>query len=179
MFPTVVRPERAGVIQHLPKMRRVACRILGREDWADDAVQEALIAAHKVVTLPCEKLEAWLVRTVTYRSLAARRAHLRRQRNEETAAGFQVAARHPVSPEQALAIKQLGDEIDRALRSLPAEQRWTFLLRELHGLSYEQISSLQHVPVGTVRSRLNRARSGLRHQLQGPTATVVGQAGAA
>jgi RNA polymerase sigma-70 factor (ECF subfamily) len=148
-------------------MWRVACRILDREDLADDAVQEALIAAYQLLQLPAENPEAWLVRTVIHRCLAARRAHLRRQRNERAAADFTIVARHGASPERELAIKQLGDQIDNALRSIPAGQRRVFLLREVQGLSYEQISDLEGVPVGTVRSRLNRARSGLRDQLRG------------
>jgi RNA polymerase sigma-70 factor (ECF subfamily) len=78
-----------------------------------------------------------------------------------------MVARRGASPERELAIKQLGDQICNALRSIPTEQRRAFLLREVQGLSYEQISDLEGVPVGTVRSRLNRARSGLRDQLRG------------
>ena len=123
MFPTVGRPIQAGVTQHVSRMRRVACRILGREDLADDAVQEALITAHEVRELPSEHLEAWLLRTVTHRSLAARRAHLRRKRNEQTAAETLATRAPSLDPERRLHIKQLGEQIVRAVGSLPIEQR--------------------------------------------------------
>lgn len=178
MYPAAASPEKPGVSRHVVKMRGVARRILGREDLADDAVQEALITAHTVSDLPHENLEAWLVRTVTNRSLAARRASLRRRRNEGTAADYLTAARRDTSPETELAIKQLGDQIDRALCSLPPEQRWAFLLREVQGLSYRQISRLQRVPIGTVRSRLNRARIWMRDRLRETTAaSFVGTSG--
>ena len=172
-------PHQKGVNQHIPTMRRVAFRILGREDLADDAVQEALITAHGVQELPTEHLEAWLVRTVTHRSLAARRAHLRRKRNERVAGEALARTTPGLDPERELWIKQLGSEIDRALGTLPSEQRQAFELCEVCGMEYSRIADLQQVPIGTVRSRLNRARQALRKQLQQVPVPVTHRVGAA
>lgn len=179
MFPTVGSPAQTGVTQHVPRMRRVACRILGREDLAEDAVQEALITAHEIRELPAKHLEAWLLRTVTHRSLAARRAHLRRRRNEQAAAETLGTKTPGFDPERQLLVKQLGDQIIRALGALPSEQRQAFELCEIGGMDYSQIAELQRVPIGTVRSRLNRARQALRRQLQRMAVPVTHRTGVA
>ena len=158
------------VVQHIPRMQRVARRILGRDDLAHDAVQEALITAHLIDELPVEHLEAWLVRTVANRSLVERRAHLRRKRNEAAAADWIGGEMRISDPERELRTKQLGSQIVEALRALPPCQLGAFLAREVDGSSYEQIAEVQRVPVGTVRSRLNRARRALREQLRPPAA---------
>ena len=145
----------------VPKMSRVAHRILGREDLAADAVQEALITFHFLEEAPVD-LERWLLRTVTHRSLAARRAEVRRARNEHTA-GCVLADHTPnPDPECELCRKEMARAIRRALTRLPDEQKTAFLLRELQGLDYEKIALAQGVPIGTVRSRLNRARKALQ-----------------
>jgi RNA polymerase sigma-70 factor (ECF subfamily) len=153
--------QRPAVALHVPSMRRVARRILGRDDLADDAVQEALITVHGIREAP-RNFEAWLLRTVIHRSLAVRRAELRRSRHELAAAeAFAGVARFP-DPEAALHRKELAGRIGSALQALPIDQRRAFVLREIHGLEYGSISSRLGVPVGTVRSRLHRARRTLR-----------------
>jgi RNA polymerase sigma-70 factor (ECF subfamily) len=172
MYATDSRPIPSGVKQHFPKMMRLAGHILGREDLAADAVQESLITLSALPELP-QNLEAWLLRTVTHRSLASLRAHLRRVRNEQKAAELQAGSTASLDPERQLCHKELGEQIGRALLALPLEQRGAFLLREIEGLDYERISTAQGVPIGTVRSRLNRARRSLRHHmLRQPTAAT-------
>jgi RNA polymerase sigma-70 factor (ECF subfamily) len=156
-------------------MWRIAVRILGRPDLAADAVQEALISVHAIPEAP-RNLEAWLLRAVTLRSIAARRAQLRRLRNEAAAADGAARSAVPLDPEHELLRKELAARITAALRVLPAEQREAFLLREFHGFDYEQISSTQRVPVGTVRSRLSRARRSLRDRLGRPLPVIAERA---
>lgn len=62
------------------------------------------------------------------------------------------------TPEAKMETRQFLDMLDLALDSLPAEQRTSFLLREIEGLSYDEIAERMHCPVGTVRSRIHRAR---------------------
>lgn len=62
------------------------------------------------------------------------------------------------TPESKMETRQFLDLLDAALDHLPAEQRESFVLRELEGLSYEEIAEKMHCPVGTVRSRIHRAR---------------------
>ena len=65
-------------------------------------------------------------------------------------------------PERDLEIRDLLDVLDKALASLSAEQRRVIELRDLDGLEYQEIAERLDVPVGTVRSRLNRARARVR-----------------
>ena len=148
----------------VPRLQQTAGRIIGRNDLADDAVQDALIVAAGLSDRP-ENLEAWFYRTVVHRSLAARRAALRRANHEQSASQASVAiGRHP-DPVEALQSKELMRHIVSALSRLPAEQRMAFILFEIEGLDYETIAARQDVPLGTVRSRLNRARRALRRHL--------------
>lgn len=62
------------------------------------------------------------------------------------------------TPDAKLETKQLLDLLDTALDALPPEQRTSFILREIEGLSYDEIAAQMHCPVGTVRSRIHRAR---------------------
>jgi RNA polymerase sigma-70 factor (ECF subfamily) len=169
----VASPVPAGAMTHVPKMRRVARGILGREDLAADAVQEALISFFEL-TRPPGNPEAWLVRTVVHRSLSARRAHLRRLRNEQRAVETLEVAAAFSDPERELRRRELSDQIAAALDLLSGEQRQAFLLKEFCGHDYRRISGIQRVPIGTVRSRLNRAREALRKHLRSserPTTT--------
>ena len=70
------------------------------------------------------------------------------------------------SPEAALARDQLLDTISRALQALPDDLRTALTLREFDGLSYEQIAQIMACPVGTVRSRIFRAREFVDQQMQ-------------
>jgi RNA polymerase sigma-70 factor (ECF subfamily) len=165
-------------MHHVPRLQRAARSILGRDDLAADAVQEALITAHEIREPP-RNLEAWLLRTVTHRSLAARRAHARRLRHERSASELLAQSVTHLDPERELVRKELATEIATALHALPGEQREAFLLREMYGLDYDQISSAQRVPIGTVRSRLSRARRGLRARLGRLASPALQRAGAA
>jgi RNA polymerase sigma-70 factor (ECF subfamily) len=70
------------------------------------------------------------------------------------------------SPDRALSQKELAEQIRSALDSLPFDQRTALVLREIDGLSYEEIGFSLGIAVGTVKSRLARAREALRAQLR-------------
>ena len=69
------------------------------------------------------------------------------------------------APDEALHRKELGQILHRAIAALPFDQRSILLLKEIDGLSYEEIASALNLPLGTVKSRLARARKALRDQL--------------
>ncbi|MCC7011175.1 MAG: sigma-70 family RNA polymerase sigma factor [Planctomycetes bacterium] len=153
--------ERAEL--HVPRLLRVARSILGSEDLAWDAVQDALMCLWHEREEPRD-LRGWLVRTTVHRSLHHARSLARRRRHED------LAARDAASSEGAGAFeeseqRELARELALAIRGLPAAFRATFRLREIEGLEYDEIARRLRVPVGTVRSRLNRAKRMLRSVL--------------
>ena len=154
-----------SLMSHVPAMQRVAERILGCRDLARDAVQEALVTFWR--ENPAQGPDrAWLVRTVIHRSLHERRAQMRRQRREGDAARDALPACPLCQPDLAFERRELAQLLEEALRTLPEAYRSVFLLRELEGLEYGGIAVRLGVRVGTVRSRLNRARCALRAYLQ-------------
>lgn len=146
---------------HRNVLYRTAARILGCRDAARDAVQEALITLW--LHPPAQGQErGWLVRTVIHRSLHARRTRQRRRRWEEEAIEA-IQDDCPIcSPLREMERREIGSILEQGLRSLPEPYRAAFLLREVEGWEYERIACQLDVPVGTVRSRLNRARAALR-----------------
>ncbi len=145
---------------HLSAVRATARRILGDDDAASDAVQDALITLWQAGEVP-DHLRKWLLRTVVHRSLHRRRSRIRRLRWEELG-GAAVLSCALCDPERELEIRDLIDSLDRVLGALPPEHREILMLRELEGLEYREISDVLGVPVGTVRSRLSRARAEVR-----------------
>jgi RNA polymerase sigma-70 factor (ECF subfamily) len=70
------------------------------------------------------------------------------------------------TPENELMSKQIAQTVHQALQVLPEELRWAITLREIEGLSYEEIASIMSCPTGTVRSRIFRAREAIADKLQ-------------
>lgn len=148
------------IAPHLGAIRATARRILGDDDAAADAVQEALISLWQMGPVP-EHLRRWLLRTVVHRSLHARRTSTRRAHWEDRG-GTAVVPCALCDPERKLEVRELLDLLDEAFAGLPPDQRRVLELRDVEGLEYRQIADQLGVPVGTVRSRLNRARARVR-----------------
>ena len=148
---------------HASQLHGIAERILGSPQLAADVVQETLIALWRAPQLP-PNLRGWLVKAVLHRSLHARRTEGRR-RHWEQLAGEHWADHCPIcDPERDAQSRELSDAIERALEALSTDQRVAFELREFEGLGYHEIAEQLGVPIGTVRSRLNRARKVLREE---------------
>jgi len=150
-----------AVQAHDALLRSVARRILGDDDQARDAVQEALVALWQSCEEP-ENLRGWLVQAVVHRSLHARRTRDRRAHWEREAGSLRTGWCPLCDPEHQTEARRRLQALEEALASLSREHRSVVLLRELEGLEYEEISHRLGIPVGTVRSRLNRARRVLR-----------------
>jgi len=165
--PDAAEARFAGMTRpHLGRLVAVARRILGSEDLAWDAVQEGLTALWKESIVPDDP-RGWLVRTVVFRSLHASRTRQRRRRHEET--GAERRPEHTGAeedPTRGLESRELRVLLDEAIAKLSPEFRRVIELREFHAMDYDSISKSTGVPVGTVRSRLNRARSALRRILE-------------
>ena len=147
------------------RMLAVARRILGCPDHAHDAVQEAILALWQERQLP-PHVRGWLMRAVVHRSLHARRSAERRRKWEERAGEDWLEGCPLCDPERSMASRQQRDRIDSALAVLPRDQLTVFELRAIDGLTYQEIAVHLGLPIGTVRSRLNRARNTLQERLR-------------
>lgn len=157
------------------KVYNLAYRMSHDAEEAKDLAQEAFVKAY--LALSGFRGEAsfatWLFRIVTNvctDALRKRRQHevISLNRSVETSDG-EVVRDLPdpqAGPGEALEHIERQEAVERAVRSLPAEYRIVVVLRDIHGYSYEQIASIAGVNIGTVKSRLNRARQRLKELLQ-------------
>lgn len=159
-------------VPHIPRLRRYARALTGERSRADDLVQDtlerALIKLH--LWRPGSDMRAWLftlMHNVFINQLRAQSARLTVELDDEAA---QVAVR----PTQTDGLEVR--DLQAALLRLPEEQREVLLLVGLDQMTYEETAGVLEIPVGTVMSRLSRARERLRGLLAGgamPTALKV------
>lgn len=150
----------------LPRLRRSGRHLTRNAADAEDLAQEVLIrAVAKQHTLrDPEKLEGWLLAIQKTVHLNAQRGLARRF--EVLDGGLSRAAREPTGDlEQELTSRSLEDALQHALEQLPEAWAEALWLREVEELSYQEIARAQKCPVGTVRSRLARARAAMADQL--------------
>lgn len=151
------------VRRHAPRAHAVAARIVRRDD-AQDVVQDAFVAALRA--LPGFRRDAqfatWLHRIV----LNASYAHLRRRPAGQVELGDVDPAATSAGPVDAAERGDLGRALERALGEILPEFRETFVLVEYGGLDQAQAAEALGVAVGTVKSRLSRARRALRELLE-------------
>ena len=136
---------------------------MGDEESARDAVQEALISLWLEGAMPSNP-KAWLHRAVGLRSLHIARSRARRRKHE----GRAGQGRPEVSdeePSRRIENEELSKALGRAVAGLPPEYREVVVMRTVSRLDYAGIANALRIPVGTVRSRLNRSRKILRTSL--------------
>ena len=148
--------------RHGNALYRYAVRMLdGEHHAAEDAIQEALTKAwlHLDGFRGDSSVRTWLFRLVANECIDARRA--RRPRAVDDGALSRVTADPSWQPEAVAATDDLTAALDLALHELPWRQRASWLLREIEGLSYEEIAEVLGTTVTVVRGQLHRARSSL------------------
>lgn len=161
-----------AVLPHLDAAYNLARWLLRDDHSAQDAVQEACIRAFRFFDhLRGEDARPWLlgiVRNTCYTLLRKRRQvgeHV--EFDEERDTGLvDATARREDNPERLLLSRLESVRLDQAIEQLPPRFREVIVLRELEELSYQQIAQTVDVPVGTVMSRLSRARALLRDMLE-------------
>ncbi len=154
------------VLPHLDAAHNLARWLVRDASLAEDVVQDAVLRALAAYAFyRGGDARAWLLRIVrnrAYDALAARRGRDARLDDGGPGADDDFPALQVPDPaddpEAALARRQGLERLDRALEALPVELRECLVLRELEGLSYKEIAHVAAVPIGTVMSRLWRAR---------------------
>ncbi len=146
-------------------------RTLGREEDARDVTQETFLRAFRALSgfKGDAKFSSWLYRI----ALNLCRDWMRKERRAPLVAvpeGVDVeqlaAERGPVETVEDLAARsELSREVARAMETLPAEQRQAIILKEYHGLTFQEIADLMKCPLSTVKTRVYQGLSTLRKQL--------------
>ena len=154
------------ILPHLNAAYNLARWLLRNEDDANDAVQEACLRALKFFGgFRGGDGRTWLL-TIVRNTWYGR---FSRQARFEQPAGFDEmtdnVSDEGLDPEALMIQQQAVDRVRRAIEELPVDFREVIVLRELEGLSYKEIAGIADVPVGTVMSRLARARRRLQQYL--------------
>lgn len=152
------------VTAYRDRVYRLALRLCGNGADADEAAQEAFLAAWK--GLPNfrgeSKFSTWLYQLVNHAAIDL----LRREKRHAAGDMEEVDAPDSApSPQQQAERNEQRQAVRDAVLQLPPEQRQVVVLRFMEELSYEEIGAALHLPVGTVKSRLNRAKAALREIL--------------
>ncbi len=161
---------------HERMVYQLALHLLGDRDEALDLSQEVFFSVFRTIGnfRGQSALKTWIYRIVINQARNRQRWWRRRHKADQVSLDQHMAAhgdlRQPgehTSPDRAYARKELAEKLWTALDQLPFDQRTVIVLREIDGLSYDDIAFSLGVAVGTVKSRLTRARQTLRQQLQG------------
>jgi RNA polymerase sigma-70 factor (ECF subfamily) len=157
------------------KLARLLSRFVRDPAEVEDVTQEAFIKAYRA--LPNFRGDSafytWLYRigintAKNYLMAAGRRAPTSTSVDSEEAESLDegVQLRDINTPESLLLSREIGDTVNAAMLALPEELRTAIQLREIEGMSYEDIAQIMNCPIGTVRSRIFRAREAIAEQLK-------------
>jgi RNA polymerase sigma-70 factor (ECF subfamily) len=161
------------VLTYQHRLYNLAYRILGDTAAASDATQEALVSAYrKLDTYRGGSFSAWLLRIVTNRCYDVLRSQKRRPKVSLEDFGEVDEEANPAlingseSPEDMAQRHELTRLLQSLISTLPPDQRMVLVLSDVEGMNYADIAATVDIPLGTVKSRLARARAMLREELQ-------------
>jgi RNA polymerase sigma-70 factor, ECF subfamily len=163
------------VLPHLDALHYAALRLTREASSAEDLVQETFLRAYRALHQLSqeESCRAWLMKIMTNIWLNQRHKHGRERRlvdiDEVDPSPAEVASWNyqytSEEPEHAASRKQFCEDLDHALQQLPESFRIVVMLADVEGLSYKEVAETLQCPIGTVMSRLYRARQLLRKAL--------------
>ena len=163
------------VVKYQRKLARLLSRFVRDASEVEDVTQEAFIKAYRA--LPSFRGDSafytWLYRigintAKNYLVSLGRRAPTVTGVDSEEAEGIEEGdqLRDLNTPENQMMSRQLAETVNHALQELPEELRTAITLREIDGMSYEEIAQIMNCPIGTVRSRIFRAREAIAERLR-------------
>ena len=162
------------VAEHQRMVVQLAVNLLGDRDEALDLSQEVFLRVFRTIHRfrGQSALRTWIYRIAVNQARNRHRFWRRRHRNDQVSLDAHIAAHGEfpstlgLRPDRVFEQKQLGQRLQDALDQLPFDQRTAIVLREIDGLSYDDIAVALGVAIGTVKSRLTRARQALREDLR-------------
>jgi RNA polymerase sigma-70 factor (ECF subfamily) len=160
--------------EHQRMVVQLAMNLLGDRDEALDLSQDVFLRVFRTIHRfrGQSSLRTWIYRIAVNQARNRHRFWRRRHRADQVPLDQHIAAHGEFLsdgesiPDRVLAQKELAAQLQLALDHLPFDQRTAIILREIDGLSYEEIAFSLGVAVGTVKSRLTRARQALRLELR-------------
>jgi RNA polymerase sigma-70 factor (ECF subfamily) len=164
------------VLAYQDVLYNTALRIMGDEARAADATQDAFISAYRNITAyRGGSFKGWLMRTVTNACYDELRRQKRRpsvpleptNNDDEEMESPRWLMDPSMSPEQKFEADELEHAIQHCLNALPTDFRTVVVLADIQGMDYAEVAGIASVPLGTIKSRLARARGRLRECLQG------------
>jgi len=181
LLPRCRRGEEAAwrelVSRHTRRVFALAYRFTGRVDEAEDLVQEVFVKVYQMLDRYREdggSLGGWIMAVA--RNHAIDRYRRRRQdalRRTEEPEVLDRMASNDLGPQRALEREERVRLVHRGLRALPEDLRLPLILCDLQGLPYDEIAETLQIPLGTVKSRINRGRLELAKRLVGRRAEYV------
>ncbi len=162
------------VLRYQHKVVKLVARLLRDRTEAEDVAQEAFVKAYRALGSfrGDSAFYTWLYRIAVN---TARNALASRQRrpldyeaglSESEQSAVEARMRHTDTPEATALSDEIHQAVNRAIADLPEDLRTAIILREVEGLSYEEIAAAMDCPVGTVRSRIFRAREAIDRILE-------------
>lgn len=162
------------IAKHQLLAYNIAYRIMGNEEDAKDATQEALIKVFKHLNSfnGDSQFSTWL-----YRIVVNSCKDLLRKSNRQKVVSIDNAFEtddgeipfelkdEKLTPEESVIQHETSYTVQKAIKSLPEQNRTVIVLRDIQGLSYDEIASIEGVPIGTVKSRIKRGRDMLKEVL--------------
>lgn len=163
------------VAKYQRKLMRLVSRLVRDQAEAEDVVQEAFIKAYRA--LPGFRGDSafytWLYRiginsAKNHLATRSKRPPTLTEFDNEEAESFDEGEllRDQNTPERILMSKEIGETVNAAIEALPEDLRNAIVLREIDGLSYDEIAMVMECPIGTVRSRIFRAREAIAEKLR-------------
>jgi RNA polymerase sigma-70 factor (ECF subfamily) len=162
------------LLPHIDALKTFAFHLTYDEDDANDLVQETYMKAHRFLDryIQGTNAKAWLFKILKNAYIN----HYRKRSKQPTRVDFEDIVNYHDSDDSSLPgyldlreeifDSMMGDEVTIAINALPIDFRTVVLLCDIEGFTYEEISKIIDVPIGTVRSRLFRARNMLKEKLK-------------
>jgi len=163
------------VSKYQRKLARLLSRLIRDPAEVEDVAQETFIKAYRALGnfRGDSAFYTWLYRigintAKNFLVSQGRRVPTRTDFDSEEAENFESGdqLRDNNTPERLLHTKQIGETVNSAMEALPEELRMAITLREIEGMSYEDIAKMMDCPIGTVRSRIFRAREAVAEKLR-------------